>query len=558
MSPLRLLFLSAALVSAQVRTLHPGFTLINFRPAALKPDVSGLDFLPDGSLAVCTWGGHRDSLLTPSHKGMLYILHGVTGDAPSVTMETIATGLEEPLGLKVVNGDIYITERQALSRFTKTGSTWARNGKVTDAPGGAERSEWFYGLDYLNGYFYANFALEFEDGGAITVPQAHPHRGTTAKIALNGGAIEYLAGGFRTNDGITLGPDGELYVTDNQGEWMPSCKFIHVIKGRNYGVNPVTAPFNTAKVSPPTVWMPYTRLSKSTSQPIYIKDGLYAGQFFVGDVVAGGLSRVFIDKVNGEDQGAVISHSQGLEAGSHRMVWGPDGDLYVGGIGTGDWKQSGKLNYGLQKLKLNGKLVQEILAVRARKGGMEIQFTKALGDAAALAASYEVKTWKNIPVAKYGGGNEMGAATVPVKSVQLSTDKKSVFLALDLQEGTVVYLHLLNVPAADGEKPISPEAFYTLNNLGTTEPLATVAVRLATPAAPAWSAAPAGHGALRVNVPGAGSYSVSVFDHAGVLLAQAEGKETETLLHLPTPASGACLVRLQAGGLSQSRLVVLP
>jgi hypothetical protein len=561
---LKSLFLSATLVaavSAQVKVLHPGFTLVNIRPATLHPDVSGMDFLPDGSLAVCTWGGDKDSLETPSKKGKLYLLHGVTGDQPNVTVETIATGLEEPLGLKVVGNDIYVSEREGLWRFSKTGDAWARNGKVTDAPGaGTTRSEWFYGLEYRDGFFYANLALGFKDGGDILVPQPHPHRGTTVKIALNGGAVEYLAGGFRTHDGMTMDPAGEIYVTDNEGEWLPSCNFIHVVAGRNYGVKPAVAPFDKATPSPPTVWIPYNRISKSTSQPIYIKDGPYAGQFFVGDVVAGGLSRIFLEKVNGEDQGVVFSQSQGLEAGSHRMVWGPDGDLYVGGCGSRGWTQGGKLNYGLQKLKMNGKVVQEMLAVRARKGGMEIQFSKQLGASAALAASYEVKMWQNIQSPGYGAGNEANSVTLPIQKVQVGADGKNVFLALPgLKAGYVVYIHLLNTPAADGEKPVSAEAFYTLNNLGASDPLSTTeALRVTAGPAMAWTAAPAGRGRLRVRAPGISTYSVTVYDHSGALLAKAEGGETETLLSLPESAAGACLVRVQAGRLNQSRLVVIP
>lgn len=561
MTPARLigsLALSACLVSAQVKVLHPGFTLINFRPATLHPDVSGMDFLSDGTLVMCTWGGDKDSLATPSHKGKLYLLHGVTGDAPSVTIETIATGLEEPLGLKVVGSDIYVSEREALWRFSKTGSTWARNGKICDAPGvGTTRSEWFYGLEYKDGYFYANLALAFLDGGTIISPQPHKDRGTTIKIALNGGAVEYLAGGFRTHDGLTMDPRGEIYVTDNEGEWLPSCPFIHVVAGRNYGVKPVAPPFDKVAVSPPTVWIPYNRVSKSTSQPLYIKSGVYAGQFFVGDVVAGGLSRIFLETIDGEEQGVVFSHSQGLEAGSHRMVWGPDGDLYIGGAGSRGWTQSGKLNYGLQKLKFNGKVVHEMLAVRARKGGMEIEFTKPVGAAAELPASYEVKTWQNIQSAAYGAGNESGSKTVTVGSVKLSEDRKSVFLAIaGLEAGRVVYIHLLNTPAQDGEKPVSAEAFYTLTKLGTSDPLSKPsALRPIEAAARAWSATPAGPGRLRVRAPGMGPFSVSVYDHAGALLARREG-ETEMLL--PVSPSGACLVRLQAGAMGLSRLVVMP
>ena len=74
-------------------------------------------------------------------------------------------------------------------------------------------------------------------------------------------------------------------------------------------------------------------------------------------VTNGGVKRVFVEEVNGNLQGCVFRFIQGLEAGINRLCWGPDGSLYVGGIGNpGNWGQSGKLYYGLQRLTYNGKM----------------------------------------------------------------------------------------------------------------------------------------------------------------------------------------------------------
>ena len=55
----------------------------------------------------------------------------------------------------------------------------------------------------------------------------------------------------------------------------------------------------------------------------------------IGDVTYGGLQRAYLEKVHGEYQGAVFRHTQGLEAGITRTTIGPDGAIYVGGLGAG-------------------------------------------------------------------------------------------------------------------------------------------------------------------------------------------------------------------------------
>ena len=109
-----------------------------------------------------------------------------------------------------------------------------------------------------------------------------------------------------------------------------------------------------------------------------MQDGPYKGQMLHGDVTHGGIKRDFLEKVNGEYQGAVFRFTQGLEAGVNRLCWGPDGALYIGGIGmVGGWSWKEK-QYGLQRMKYNGKPTFEMLAVRAKPQGFEIEFTDAL------------------------------------------------------------------------------------------------------------------------------------------------------------------------------------
>ena len=57
--------------------------------------------------------------------------------------------------------------------------------------------------------------------------------------------MHYVAGGLRTPDGIGWGPEGGIFVTDNQGDWLPSSKLVHIKQDRffNHYMNPA-GPFD--------------------------------------------------------------------------------------------------------------------------------------------------------------------------------------------------------------------------------------------------------------------------------------------------------------------------
>ena len=155
-----------------------------------------------------------------------------------------------------------------------------------------------------------------------------------------------------------------------------------------------------------------------------------------GEVTHGGVKRVFVEKVNDQYQGCVFRFIQGLEAGVNRLVWGPDNSLYIGGVGsTGNWQQSNKLWYGLQKLTYNEKPTFEMLAVRAKTNGVEIEFTEPLVAGEGWSKEdYEIRQWYYLPTKEYGGP-KLDDKPLNILSVNVSEDNKKVFLELaDMKE----------------------------------------------------------------------------------------------------------------------------
>ncbi|GAB3189523.1 glucose/arabinose dehydrogenase [Micromonospora palomenae] len=458
--------------------VYPGYTLTNLRPSGFQPKVTGMDWLADGRLVISTWGGSDQS--GTSQDGEVYILNNTGGSTGpgSVTTKKIAGGLKEPMGLKVVDGVVYVSEKQRLTKLVDTSGDEVadRLDTVATWPYGGNFHEFAFGLLYQSGYFYLNLSVSINYGGATTNPQPAPNRGTTIKVNKDTGAVSYVAGGLRTPHGIGWGPEDGIFVTDNQGGWLPSSKLLHVKQGRffNHYMNPA-GPFDTNPVTPPVLWMPQNEIANSPSTPLYLKSGPFAGQFVIGDVTYGGLQRAYVEKVNGEYQGALFRLTQGLEAGVSEVNLGPDGAIYVGGLGAGgNWGQSGKLAYGLQKLTPNGTTAFDILAMRATTGGFELEYTQPLSadTAANLAGHYKVKQWRYQPTASYGGP-KIDEETLTVTSATLSTDRKKVSLTVDGRKaGRVVYVRSPRpFTSESGQSLWSTEAWYTLNAIpGSTPP----------------------------------------------------------------------------------------
>ncbi|MEM8890313.1 MAG: glycosyl hydrolase, partial [Bacteroidota bacterium] len=269
--------------------------------------------------------------------------------------------------------------------------------------------------------------------------------------------------------GIGEGVKEQLFIADNQGDWHPASKIVHVKDGAWYGSRSVDFE-GTANLTEtlPVVWLPQDEIGNSPSQPAYLNVGPYKGQMIHGEVTHGGLKRVYVEEVDGQLQGCLFRFSQGIEAGVNRLIWGPDGSLYVGGVGNpGNWSHQGRNWYGLQRMTYNEKTAFEMLKVSAKPNGMEIEFTEAIPEAMAKdPASWNIQQWFYLPTANYGGP-KMNEEQLNVNTIELSADRKRVFLGLDgMKEGHVIYVNIKAPFKSDsGQSLWSTEAWYTLNKI---------------------------------------------------------------------------------------------
>jgi hypothetical protein len=456
-------------------TMNPAYSMINLLPTGFKPQVTGMDTLSDGSLVLSTREDDPNTTQPPT-SGKIFIVkgqHNYVGS--SITYKSIAEGLFEPMGVAVVNDTIYTVTVKELIQFidaNRDGVYESRKVVCSGWPYGGNYFEWTFGLVYKDGSFYANLASH----STTDETNQSTERGSVIKMQTNN-TFEILNTGIRRSNGIGLGPNNDVFITDNQGEWVPTNRLIHVQKDKWYGYhngpnyNPKKFPLGKT-----AVWMEWWAVSRSPSQPTLITKGPYAGQMITGDCTDPVIRRVFLEKVGGEYQGAVFHWATMDKSPANRFLMAKNGDILVGGLGSftqghADWNWGGGVLYGLQVLRPTGVTPFDLLAVRAVKGGLDLEFTKPVGPEAENGNNYEVKTWGFISERRYDSPTQNEHSIYP-SAIRLSPDRKRVFLAFgDLSAGNVVYLRLGSaLKSESNDSPWITEAWYTLNNLGTDQP----------------------------------------------------------------------------------------
>jgi glucose/arabinose dehydrogenase len=447
--------------------LSPYYTTEAFAlPKKLNLQVTGMDWLAKDKLAVCTYAGE------------VWIVEDATGPVGQMKFRRFARGMNEPMGVLVKDGKIHLGNKAEITRLSDT-----------DKDGAADLFEcvnrdW----DYTGSYNSFSYGPVLDKNGNFVVANAgHAgrwsarHMGWALRIKPGSAKAEAFASGFREPNGIgTFGPDKDIFVTDNQGAWIGACKLNHVKDGGFYG-HPASKPApkklyaGRKTFTPPAVWFPY-KLARSSSGMCEIKDdrfGPFKGQLLVGDFQNAIVTRVQLEKVGGEWQGAVWPFLKGFQSGVNRLLIGPDGHLYVGGCKTVAWAANAPFSQGLERVKFSGKIPFEVKTVRAIPDGFELTFTKpvdpkATGD----AAGYDVWQYKYLYQKKYGSpefdhdGKKDSFTVIDVKSATVSKDGLKVRLRLDgWKAGYVTAVRGLNARSAEGEKLWNDTFYYTLNRI---------------------------------------------------------------------------------------------
>ena len=450
----------------KLEELHPGLSARDLRDEELTLRVSGMKMRSENEVILTTWDGDLYSL----------DLDAVSESGPP-PYRRIARGLSEPMGLAVADGRLFVTEKNQVTELIDNdgdGLFETYRCVSNDWPGSMDYHEYLFGAVAKGDYLYFSSSVGMARRGVDNY-QA-PLRGSVLKVHMDTGETTIVAGGLRTPDGIGEAADGGLLVTDNQGEWLPANKLIHVEEDGFYQFRSTAPwhPLDVPKATPPAVWLPLGEIAASPTEPILIPAswGPYAGQVLFGDETFGGLQRAFLETVDGVTQGAAFRFSQGFQHHFHRLAFTADGDLYAGGIARGsDQKYIDRVS-GLTRIRYTGKEVFEPLAARLRTNGLEIEFTEPLAEGTGWnPAAYDVTQWGYQATQTYGG-QKVRHRRAGVRSATVSDDRRRVFLELaEVKPDEVIHVQLSKSLTSESGKPIrAGELWYTVNRIPRDSP----------------------------------------------------------------------------------------
>jgi putative heme-binding domain-containing protein len=391
---------------------------------------SGLDFFADGRIAVCTWDGDV-WIVTP-------------GSQPadrSLQWQRIASGLFQPLGLKVIKEKIHVICRDQLAVLHDLNG----DGEIdyyqclnNDHQVTEHFHEFAMGLqtDAAGHFYYAKSGCH---GKAAVVP----HHGTLLRISPDGSSTTILANGFRAANGVCLNPDGSFVVTDQEGFWNPKNRINWVTHTENstpnfygnmLGYHDVTDTADSAMVSP-LCWIT-NAFDRSPAELLWVDSERWGSLHGSLLNLSYGYGKVFLvphESANGKMQGGMIELPiPAFPTGVMRGRFHPlDGQLYLCGMFA--WAGNATHPGGLYRLRSTGKPVALPINLQAAKSGLRLTFTEAIDPDSLDEKRISVKTWSLQRTANYGS-EHFDEKFLEVTETALSADGKILMLRIpDIQ-----------------------------------------------------------------------------------------------------------------------------
>lgn len=438
----------------------------------------GLDFFSDGKrAALCT------------HEGDIWIVEGIDDTLANLKWRRFASGQYETLGLAIVDDVIYTSGRDQITRYhdlNKDGEADYYENFNNEIMSTEGFHEFVFDLqtDKAGNFYFAKANPVNSGGSGFGNSKSTPGNGTVCahsgclfKVRKDGKKFEVLARGFRAPNGIGVSPSGQVTTSDNEGTWVPTTPINWIKPGGFHGVINNLTPMEVADAFiPPLAWLPKDYDNSGGGQIFVTSDkwGPFKGEWLHESYGRSSLFLVAKEKAaNGLMQGGVVKFPIKFTSSAMRARFNPkDGQLYVAGLS--EWQSNASKNTGFDRVRYTGNKVYSVRGLKVLKNGVQLTFTEPLArDSATDVQNWSGKRWNYARTQNYGspelslakddkGNPKKGRDNVSIESAQLSSDGKTVTLAIADFQPVMSETIKFNLKGADGT-PVAQEILHTIH-----------------------------------------------------------------------------------------------
>ncbi|MEW4564841.1 ThuA domain-containing protein [Bremerella sp. JC770] len=411
--------------------------------------VGGHDFFANGDLAVCTVHGD------------VWRVSGVDQSLESLHWKRMATGLFQPLGLRIVDDIVHVLGRDQITKLHDT-----------NQDGEADYYENFCNLYQTSpgGHDYVTCLETDPDGNFYLI---HATQGVV-RISRDGSQMEVVASGLRNPNGLAVGPQGTITASPQEGTWTPASCVVHVTPGGYYGFGgPKVTSDRPLGYDSPLCWIPRLRDNSSGGQVWVTSDdwGPLQDQLIHFSYGKCRMMLVPTETIAGQMQGGTVEFPLDFDSGAMRGGFSPhDGQLYVSGLNG--WVTAAQKDGCLQRVRYTGRPVTMPVEVQTLQNGIAITFSGPLDrQAAEDPGSYSLSQWNYRYSSQYGSldyrvsdPRQEGHDMVEVLSATLLEDGQTVFLEL-AEVQPVDQLSIEYALSSEQGQPLRQTLAYTIHHV---------------------------------------------------------------------------------------------
>jgi hypothetical protein len=451
-------------------------------------------------------------------KGEVFAARDSHGNGVEDAAELLLDGLPTPYGLAVPPGradriDVAVKSGLTRLQFSDRGpsptvcndvSPWGRTDDYHDwaiGPVAGDNGEYFIALPCQQDQ-RSEAAAQYR-GKILKLTPRPPTNVESQKYD-----IEIISAGHRFPMGMARNRDGELFVTDNQGNYNPFNELNHVRKGAHFGfINALEKEkgYKPPRLDEPAINIPHpwtrsvngicffdtpealrrvgsAHQAGAQGRTASVNDNVATAHPSIYGPIEGHLVgceydtrrliRMSLQKVGDTFQGCAYPLSiptddveKGLLGPIVCAIKPTTGELYIGEIRDSGWGAGNNIGQ-IVKIKIEPeKFPCGIAEVRATSTGFTIDFFQPVDRAkAADVTSYSVESYRRESTPAYGGP-DLDRRTERISAAAVADDGKRVTLTLpELRTGHVFEFRLKNL--APGGGMFHPdEAHYTLHKI---------------------------------------------------------------------------------------------